>query len=31
MEFKIEDDSQLDDLLDETSYKQYLETLEDDH
>eukprot|EP00806_Schmidingerella_arcuata_P006279 Macronucleus_6713.p1 GENE.Macronucleus_6713~~Macronucleus_6713.p1 ORF type:complete len:149 (+),score=63.15 Macronucleus_6713:1-447(+) len=31
MEFEIEDSSQLDELLDEDSYKAFLETVEDEH
>ena len=31
MEMEISDFSQLDNLLDEKAYKEYLETLEDDH
>ena len=31
MEFEIEDDSQLNELLTESDYKSFLETLEDDH
>ena len=31
MELKIDDASQLDELLDEKSYKEYCDTLEDEH
>ena len=31
MEFEIGDDSQLNELLTESDYKSFLETLEDDH